>query len=94
MLNSHCNNNDKKKKREREKHKIKNIKKNYWSPRFKPRIYGFKDSKTTVVSTTLWRPIKSINKNKKKKKNYAVSEIQTQDILIQRPPWYPLRYGG
>ena len=36
MLNSHCNDNDKKKKK-------KNMRKNMWSSRFKPRIYGFTD---------------------------------------------------
>ena len=44
MLNLHCNNKDKKKK----KKKKKNIKKkSMWSPRLKPRLYVFKDHRST-----------------------------------------------
>ena len=28
------------------------------------------------------------------KKNYAITEIRTQDIWVQSLPGYPLRYGG
>ena len=35
-------------------------------------------------------------KKKKKniKKNYAITEIRTQDASVQSPPIFPLRYGG
>ena len=56
MLNSHCNNNDK----NNNCYNKNNKKKIMRSPRFEFRIYG---SKTTVESTTLWRPMELIDKN-------------------------------
>ena len=55
MLNSHCNNNDKKHKKDLCGHRDSN-------PRYM-------DSKTTVVSTTLWRPMILIDINNQY--NYA-----------------------
>ena len=51
MLNSHCHNNDKKKINKKKicGHRDSNP--------------GYMDSKTTVVSTTLWRPMELIDKN-------------------------------
>ena len=61
MLNLHCNNNDKKKKTRTQN--------NMRLPGFEPGIHGFisnpgcMGSKSTKVSTTLWRPMQFTDKN-------------------------------
>ena len=51
MLNSHCNNNDKKDIKKKKKKKEKKL------GGHRDSNPGYMDSKTTVVSTTLWRPM-------------------------------------
>ena len=57
MFNSHCNNNDQKRQIAPKK---KNLEKVCVPRDSNP---GYIDSKTTVVSTTLWRPRALIDKN-------------------------------
>ena len=59
MLNSQCNNNDKAKQKKKQKTKTNNIKQ---IMRATGRDPGYMDSKTTMLSTTLWNSMQIFDK--------------------------------